>query len=456
MDFEHATLKKTTVNTLPLWEQAERDEESGPLGHGDESSENGQHPQDLSGSPAGPFHNHTGSNQSNSAKQNGKTPYHSSTTGTKGPLSAGHTYYTSTLNRSRVSSTVIGQPPEWSVFATMSNVSTLSGLPRKNLNASTTSGQQSTRMAPPTSSISAPSAARRLPQRLDDIFKQRPSPNSVADVVPNTGHQGNMNRSTGGFTQHGAVAAPNPGSQRGPTSSKRGDRKEPSDQMRGYPTGQCVSTTPPKRTNWDEDNDMMPNPGQGLAKNTAFNLEALKMFLNSPLFSNFLKSITIVAAASLFAIALDSIVLLAKTPDQDTQFSNDNAACVVTVILSVVTIAYSCFTIFLESRRPPEGLDTSNSKPLFVIFTEIIASIVWAQILSVSIYIYIWTYGCTAAGKRELERLWKLQIADQELSGMLCRRQGAMVGLELLLVVLLIFNFYTHLATNFRFIRAVS
>ncbi|KAG0093070.1 hypothetical protein BGZ93_008038, partial [Podila epicladia] len=88
------------------------------------------------------------------------------------------------------------------------------------------------------------------------------------------------------------------------------------------------------------------------------------------------------ASVSLFAIALDAIVILLKTPDQQTQLSNDNAALVVTVILSILTILYSCFTIFLESRRPPEGLDASNSKPLIVIFSEIVASIVWAQVLS--------------------------------------------------------------------------
>jgi len=80
--------------------------------------------------------------------------------------------------------------------------------------------------------------------------------------------------------------------------------------------------------------------------------------------------------------------------------------------------------------------------------------------LSVTIYIYIWTYGCTEAGQQQLERLWQhngtLAMADSRLTERLCRRQGAMVGLELLLVVLLIFNFYTHLALNFKFIRAVS
>lgn len=228
---------------------------------------------------------------------------------------------------------------------------------------------------------------------------------------------------------------------------------------RGYPTGQCISADPPIDTNWDEKEveELLPEKQQqGLfANNTAFNLKALKNFLNSPLFSNLLKSLTIMASVSLFAIALDAIVILLKTPDQQTQLSNDNASLIVTVILSILTILYSCFTIFLESRRPPEGLDTSNSKPLIVIFSEIVASIVWAQVLSVAIYIYIWTYGCTEAGQKQLDRLWKLEVADRQLTDRLCRRQGAMVGLELLLVLLLIFNFYTHLEINFRFARSM-
>ncbi|KAG0030811.1 hypothetical protein BGZ81_002169 [Podila clonocystis] len=229
---------------------------------------------------------------------------------------------------------------------------------------------------------------------------------------------------------------------------------------RGYPTGQCISTDPPTETNWDEkevEELLSEKQQQGFffANNTAFNLKSLKNFLNSPLFSNLLKSLTIMASVSLFAIALDAIVILLKTPDQQAQLSNDNAALIVTVILSILTILYSCFTIFLESRRPPEGLDTSNSKPLIVVFSEIVASIVWAQVLSVTIYIYIWTYGCTDAGQRELDSSWKLEVADRHLTDRLCRRQGAMVGLELLLVLLLIFNFYTHLEINFRFARSM-
>ncbi|KAF9953693.1 hypothetical protein BGZ70_000147 [Mortierella alpina] len=145
----------------------------------------------------------------------------------------------------------------------------------------------------------------------------------------------------------------------------------------------------------------------------------------------------------------------------------DNTTLVITVVLSVLTVIYSCFTIMLESRRQPEGLDdTSTSKPLIVIFSEIIASIVWAQVLSVTIYIYHWTFGCVSTtasgidldGKPRTWWLWNQEglLYDPHLTDRLCRRQGSMVGLELLLVLLLIFNFYTHLAQNFRFIRAVS
>ncbi|KAF9426655.1 hypothetical protein BGZ94_006211 [Podila epigama] len=248
------------------------------------------------------------------------------------------------------------------------------------------------------------------------------------------------------------------GGRLGLSLSKRRNQKESLEVRRGYPTGQCISTDPPEETNWDEKEITDPPlEKQGFfAKNTAFNWEALKMFLNSPLFSNLLKSLTIMAAVSLFAIALDAIVILVKNPtDQKGHPSNDNAALIVTVILSILTILYSCFTIFLESRRPPEGLDTSRSKPLIVIFSEIVASIVWSQVLSITIYIYIWTYGCTDAGQRYIDSLLNPDMVNQQLTARLCRRQGAMVGLELLLIILLIFNFYTHLEINFRFARSM-
>ncbi|KAF9434092.1 hypothetical protein BGZ76_008554 [Entomortierella beljakovae] len=248
-------------------------------------------------------------------------------------------------------------------------------------------------------------------------------------------------------------------------SFKKRKEKELRESRRGYPTGQCISTTtPPEGTNWDEkDSDLLQTHPRNTTKNTAFNLEALKAFLNSPLFSNFLKSYTIMASASLFAISLSSLILAKNAQDDNQQqqqhsdqLSNGNAALIVIVTLSLMTILYSCFTIFLESRRPPEGLDSSNSKPLIVIFSEIIASIIWSQLLGITIYIYIWTYGCTTESRIQIQTIWKLNQADNELTDKLCRRQAAMVGLELLLVLLLIFNFYTHLAQNFKFIRAVS
>ncbi|KAF9959134.1 hypothetical protein BGZ72_010263 [Mortierella alpina] len=202
------------------------------------------------------------------------------------------------------------------------------------------------------------------------------------------------------------------------------------------------------------------------------------MFLNSPLFSNILKILTVLAAVSLFAIALDALLILQKASalalslegEHQQRVLFDSASLIITVTLSVLTVIYSCFTIMLESRRQPEGLDnTSTSKPLIVIFTEIIASIVWAQVLSVTIYIYHWTFGCVMTttltagdmdsdGKARSWWLWNQEglLSDPHLTDRLCRRQGSMVGLELLLVLLLIFNFYTHLAQNFRFIRAVS
>lgn len=346
--------------------------------------------------------------------------------------------------------------PEWSIFTTMSNVPTLSPSQQRQYQSLNSSSNNIT--SPPTSPTVPSQAAqtfsslKRLPQKLDEIFKSKATgtiPSNSTSTCTCTCPQHQPRISTGG--------------RLGISMSKRRNRKESMEAMRGYPTGHCVSSEPPPETNWDEkeveellpEKEQQQQQGFFFANNTAFNLKALKNFLKSPVFSNFLKSLTIMASVSLFAIALDAIVILLKTPDQQTQLSNDNAALIVTVILSILTIFYSCFTIFLESRRPPEGLDTSNSKPLIVIFSEIVASIVWAQVLSVTIYIYIWTYGCTEAGRRQLDQLWKLEVADRELTDKLCRRQGAMVGLELLLVLLLIFNFYTHLEINFRFARSM-
>jgi hypothetical protein len=361
----------------------------------------------------------------------------------------------------------------------MSNVATLSELSRKYPpNASSSSSLVSPTSTLPTEPQSAQSpdanvisSLRRFPQKLDEIFKPRTTGN--INATSPTGTAGtHASAATAPPTctctcpQHSSAhpqQSHSPffkrSSRLGLSLSKRRNQKESMELMRGYPTGQCLSTEPPESTNWDEKDAELPlTQGYGVAKNTAFNLDAIKGFLNSPLFSNFLKSLTVMAAVSLFAIALDAIIILVKASNDNPsmRISNDNAALIITVILSLLTIAYSCFTIFLESRRPPEGLDTSNSKPLIVIFSEIIASIVWAQLLSITIYIYIWTYGCTEAGAEQLSRLWKQDMPDHHLIDRLCRRQGAMVGLELLLVMLIIFNFYTHLAQNFKFIRAVS
>ena len=236
----------------------------------------------------------------------------------------------------------------------------------------------------------------------------------------------------------------------------------------GYPTGVAISSlTAPPVTNWDQlgGEDEKPEETKGLASyftNEAFNMDAIKLLLTSPLFSNFLKILTVMAAVSLFAIALDAIILLRRANDDErtlTQLWNDSAALVITIVFSLFTILYSFLNIYLESRRSPEGLDEgrTESKPLFIIFSEILASIAWAQVLSVTIYIYIWTFGCTEAGERQLEKLWKQNVdADHRINARMCRRQGAMVGLELLLILLLIFNFYTHLSQNFQFIRSVS
>ncbi|KAG0325296.1 hypothetical protein BGZ99_000812 [Dissophora globulifera] len=238
---------------------------------------------------------------------------------------------------------------------------------------------------------------------------------------------------------------------------------------------ECVSSSgPPPQTAWDTPEEatdsknslLLQEQRQSWRTNTAFNLETIKMLLNSPLFSNFVKSLTVMAAVSILAIALDAIHLLRQhdgvTEAAASPLMNANASLYITVVLSILTIAYSCFTIFLDSRRPPEGLDSSDSKPFIVIFFEIMASTIWAQVLSVSIFLYTWTLGCSDAGARQMDELLSpfLEVAEETryhyLVARMCRREGTMVGLELLLVLLLIFNFYTHLAQNFQFIRAVS
>ncbi|KAF9392950.1 hypothetical protein CPC16_002871 [Podila verticillata] len=472
-DFEKATLKKASVNTLPLWvdrdlnsltlsklkDLPEEDSLGIPLQNSSSSSSKLQL-STLSTFSAPSAHSHSsavGTSLANGATStlslNGSRYPSSSITGsgsTSAPLKNGSGIQTSSSQQ------------EWSIFATMSNVPTLSSSQQRQYQS--LSSSLNTITSPPTSPTVPSQAAqtfsslKRLPQKLDEIFKSK-----ATETIPSNSNNNSINsKSTSTCTctcpQHQPRIST--GGRLGISMSKRRNRKESMEAMRGYPTGQCVSSEPPPETNWDEKEveELLPEEEQQqgfFANNTAFNLKALKNFLKSPVFSNFLKSLTIMASVSLFAIALDAIVILVKAPDQQTQLSNDNAALIVTVILSILTIFYSCFTIFLESRRPPEGLDTSNSKPLIVIFSEIVASIVWAQVLSVTIYIYIWTYGCTEAGHRQLDQLWKLEVADRHLTDKLCRRQGAMVGLELLLVLLLIFNFYTHLEINFRFARSM-
>ncbi|KAF9309632.1 hypothetical protein BG003_009532 [Podila horticola] len=475
-DFEKATLKKASVNTLPLWvdrdqnspalpklkvlpeevQSAQQDSLRLPLQESSSSSSK----QQLSALSifSAPSHSHSassvGANVAHGASTlslDGSRYPTSSKTGsgsTSAPLKNNYGVKTSSTQ------------PEWSIFATMS-VPTMSSAQQRQYQSLNSSANTIT--SPPTSPTVPSQAAqtfsslKRFPQKLDELFK----PKSTS-TIPSNDNSSSINNKTSTCTctcpQHQPSRA-STGGRLGISVSKRRNRKESMEASRGYPTGQCISADPPIDTNWDEKEveELLPEKQQqGLfANNTAFNLKALKNFLNSPLFSNLLKSLTIMASVSLFAIALDAIVILLKTPDQQTQLSNDNASLIVTVILSILTILYSCFTIFLESRRPPEGLDTSNSKPLIVIFSEIVASIVWAQVLSVAIYIYIWTYGCTEAGQKQLDRLWKLEVADRQLTDRLCRRQGAMVGLELLLVLLLIFNFYTHLEINFRFARSM-
>ncbi|KAF9544105.1 hypothetical protein EC957_012400 [Mortierella hygrophila] len=486
IDIERATLKKAAVSTLPLW--AEQDQRISLLLNDLPEETTQESDQMAAGSSQLPLLGSSSISSSagvSEAVRNGtgstshsNTPLHGAKSrGTLNSLSFSNnsTLRQGVLATAAAKGTGTGHQQDWSVFATMSNVSTLSELARKYPpNASSFVSPTSTLPAEPQSAQSPDanviSSLRRFPQKLDEIFMPRAtghinatSPNGSAGSHPSTAtatpictctcpnHSPQQQQPNSPFFKRGG--------RLGLSLSKRRNQKESMELMRGYPTGQCVSTDPPESTNWDEKDAELPlTQGYDVTKNTALNLDAIKGFLNSPLFSNFLKSLTIMAAVSLFAIALDTIIILVKATNNNPTMtiSNDNAALIVTMILSLLTIAYSCFTIFLESRRPPEGLDTSNSKPLFVIVSEIIASIVWSQVLSITIYIYIWTYGCTEAGAEQLARMWQQDMPDRHLTDRLCRRQGAMVGLELLLVMLIVFNFYTHLAQNFKFIRAVS
>ncbi|KAF9920131.1 hypothetical protein FBU30_010072 [Linnemannia zychae] len=471
IDIERATLKKAAVSTLPLW--AEQDQRLSLLLN-DLPEDTTQESDHIVGESS-ELSSFAGVSDATTVRNGQGHNRQQTLHGAKSRSTLNGTASNSTLRQGTLATgTGSGHQQDWSVFATMSNVSTLSELSKKYLPSvvSPTSTFPTEPQSAQSPDHSAISNLRRFPQKLDELFKPRTtghitssSPTgsiaSNASVVTTTPSTCTCNCPHHALQQYQSPSTPffKRSSRLGLSLSKRRNQKESLELMRGYPTGQCISSEPPESTNWDEKDAEIPlTQGYGVAKNTAFNLDAIKGFLNSPLFSNFLKSLTVMAAVSLFAIALDAIVILVKASNNNPamKLSNDNAALIITVILSLLTIAYSCFTIFLESRRPPEGLDTSNSKPLIVIFSEIIASIIWAQVLSITIYIYIWTYGCTAAGAEQLERLWRQDLPDHHLTERLCRRQGAMVGLELLLVLLIIFNFYTHLAQNFKFIRAVS
>lgn len=371
----------------------------------------------------------------------------------------------------------------WSVFATMSNVSASSThLLLKDKEPSTFSAAVTARLAPhqqepvrptsPTSSFPNPLSSLDTPNHtsltIDTIC-----PSSYEHIPSSFDNTNTSNKhSSPPLSQLEHPLALNRHLQhpylgglslKGTSSSGRSKKKPRSLELtRGYPTGQCVSSTPPEATNWDEkdtDLDADPSPTRGLSfTNTAINLRNLKTFLlSSPMFSIIVKILIIVAAISLFAISFDAVLILANIksgPRWVISFTNDRAALIVTMVLSVLTVAYSCFTIFLETRRSPAGIDsTSKSKPLPVIFSEIMVSIIWAQVMSVSIYIYMWTFRC--GSKDDFEELWS-DLAQESIdlihstASRLCRRQGAMVGLELILVLLLIFNFYTHLRQNFK------
>ncbi|KAI8356812.1 hypothetical protein B0O80DRAFT_496558 [Mortierella sp. GBAus27b] len=422
-DIERATLKKTVVNTAPVWART------------------GSHPwttlPDDDNEDAERHGGRTAANSASSSSTSLTAGGRSTRTPIKPPLPRSLSYAGSTAE------------PAWSVFSSMSSVSTLSDrLTRKHRDPKVLS-------AIPTSVAPAPELTRTphshsntqgYPQKLQKILKF----NKVGAHSP----------TSCSCSQYG-----NPQHSSGPrlsTSSRKRAYKHSLELMRGYPTGQCLSSSnPPPNTTWDErdleDALLIQERRFTLGKNTAFNIEAVKMFLNSPLFANILKSLTVMTALSLFAMSLSSIIIIQKEVAQGdpTPLSNADTSFIVTLVLSVLTVAYCCFTIFRESRRLPEGLDSSSSKPLIVIFAEIMTSIIWAQVLSVTIYIYIWTFGCTAKGKGQLSRIWG-QDEPPAVAARLCSRGGTMVGLEVLLVLLLIFNFYTHLAQNFRFIRAVS
>ncbi|KAF9917178.1 hypothetical protein BX616_001706 [Lobosporangium transversale] len=408
-NIERATLKKAAVSTVPSWAKAKAYQWS--IVESDEDST--RHVSEASSSTI------IGSSMAK----------HSSTT------SLPHTINSTATGTSTSQS--------WSIFTTMSNVSTVSECLSK-FNHPVYKTAPAPTLEPIQGSYHSLDQKSHHRQALEGVQDKRDCTCTCPQHEYSSHHQPRRTRLS--------------------TRSKKRQQKYSLELARGYPTGECISSSgPPPVTIWDEKDPadvLFQGRRLSISTNTAFNIEAFKMFLTSPLFSSILKSLIVLAATLLVIISIHAIIALHRdlTFEKDANpFSNATASLIITIILSVFTIVYSCFTIFLDSRRPPEGLDSSNSKPLTVIFSEILMSIFWAQVLSVTIYIYTWTFGCTMAGKRQLERVWhQNQSFPDHVVERLCRHEGAMLGLEIFLVMLLIFNFYTHLAQNFQFIRAVS
>ncbi|KAF9357764.1 hypothetical protein BGX26_003115 [Mortierella sp. AD094] len=413
-DMERATLRKATVSMTPLW--AEED--------------------------SYPWDDFVDDNDS---------PAHSSTSTMESQTTllslANSQPQTPTSIMSGYSAT-----PTWSDFGTMNNGSKKHQEPSEKPNT----------LEPLHGTYSQTNLRRHHPLSLNEIFKF----NNDGDI-----RQVAASDKCSQYTcickcpKHRSFGHHRPSMSDLSNKSKRQFQKQSIELTRGYPTGQCVSSLePPPKTTWDEMDFCDPSIREhrlSIRTNTAINAENFKMFLNSPLFSTILKCLTIIVSALLVATALDAILTLHNGLDQEDASSASKATTtlIFTLVLSILTIIYSCFTVILESRRPPEGMDTSYSKPLIVIFSEIIASIVWAQVMSVTVYIYIWTFGCTSDEEKLSMRLWKqsgMSSVQNQVVERVCHRVGAMVGLEALLVLLLILNFYTHLAHNFRFIHDIA
>ncbi|KAI9235538.1 MAG: hypothetical protein BYD32DRAFT_420852 [Podila humilis] len=457
-NIERATLKKTAVSTAPLWAEQ-------PLHPSWTSIEEGHMDDDDQQLFSDIYHNeheYLTLHSSNAYAQGQPSSAHASSSSSI-PSVPSHIPRALSRASSSAHSATSAASTAWSVFATMSNVSASSthlllkdrDLP---LSAITTRPHQHDH----------PSPSPPFPCSLSSLDSPNHTSPTIDTLCPSYQHTSSPLDNNTSNTLSTPLEHPlthnrhhnNLHTERLSMKASSGRSKKPLDLIRGYPTGQCVSSAPPEATTWDEKDTLNddPSPTRGLSfTNTAINLRNLKTFLlSSPMFSIIVKILIIVAAISLFAISFDAVLILAninKGPRWVISFTNDKAALIVTMVLSALTVAYSCFTIFLETRRSPAGIDSTKSKPLPVIFSEILVSIVWAQVLSVSIYIYMWTFRCGSEG--DFEELWlnlEKESVDliQSTASRLCRRQGAMVGLELFLVMLLIFNFYTHLRQNFK------